>query len=32
MHAPPKNEAVPVFDTHKLPEADGTFCLYEGYS
>ena len=25
MHAPPKNEAVPVIDTHKLPEADGAF-------
>ena len=27
MHAPPKNETVPVVDTHKLPEADGTPCL-----
>ena len=29
MHAPPKNEAVPVIDTHKLPEADGTLCHFE---
>lgn len=25
MHAPPKNEAVPIVDVHKLPEADGFF-------
>ena len=32
MHAPPKNDAVPVIDTHKLPEADGTFCSCYSYT
>lgn len=32
MHAPPKNEAVPVIDTHKLPEADGACFFCEGYN
>ena len=31
MHAPPKNEAVPVIDTYKLPEADGAFCFRQSF-